>query len=279
MRLSMLKLLTITSLLSISANAAPSNIEKKLFSYEKQRVSANPAVQIKDLKLAFSKKLENNWTGYLFTISLVYQGKNVTTNDVLFSNGTEVTGELKKLTGFDYKRMMHPTLSAQYYDKKRLIAGNQNAKNKLVVFSDPLCPNCTSTMPELIDDVRKNPNLFALYYYSFPLDMHPTAKTIAKASKLAEAKGIKDVTYKLYTGNFDKFFDPYELKDNQKALDSFNKVFKTSFSMNEVNNSAIENSLADDMKMADKAYVNGTPSLFLNGEIDVTRSNYKRMIK
>ena len=279
MKLSMLKLLTIAGLLTISANGAPTNLEKKLFSYEKQRINSNPAVQLKDLKLTFSKKLENNWTGYLFSISLVYQGKNVNTNDILFSNGSEVTGELKKLTGFDYKRLMHPTLGAEYYDKKRLIAGNINAKNKLVVFSDPLCPNCTSSMPEIIKDVQNNPKVFALYYFSFPLDMHPTAKTIAKASKLAELKGIKNVSYKLYTGNFDKFFDPYELKDNQKALDAFNKVFKTSFTLNELNNTTITNSLDEDMKLADKAFVNGTPTLFLNGEIDVTRSTYKGKIK
>lgn len=278
-KLSMLKSLTIISLLSISSYAASSDLEKKLFFYEKQRITANPQVQLKDLKLAFSKKLENNWTGYLYTISLNFKGKNITTNDVLFSNGSEVTSELKKVSGFDYKRMMHPTLGNEYYNKNKLIAGNPNAKNKLVVFSDPLCPNCTSTLPELIDDVKKNSSNLALYYYSFPLEMHPTAKTLAKASILAEQKGIKDVAYKLYTGNFDKYFDPYESKDNQKTLDAFNKVFKTSFSMNEINNPAIEKILTDDMKMADKAYVNGTPTLFYNGEIDPTRTGYKRKIK
>lgn len=278
MRLSMLKLLTIVSLLTISVQANR-NVEKKIYSYEKQRISANPAVQLKDLKLVFSKKLENNWTGYLFSLSLVYQGKNVNTNDILFSNGTEITSELKKLTGFDYKRLMHPTLGATYYDKKRIIAGNINAKNKLVVFSDPLCPNCTADMPEIIKVVKANPTVFALYYFSFPLDMHPTAKTIVKASKLAEAKGIKDVIYRLYTANFEKFFDPYELKDNQKALDAFNKVFKTAFTLNELNNTTITKSLEEEMNLAEKAFVNGTPTLFLNGEIDVTRSAYKGKIK
>ncbi len=277
MKLLMLKLLTVAILLSISANA--SDIDKKIFSYEKQRISANPAVQLKDLKLVFSKKLENNWTGYLFSISIVYQGKYVNTNDILFSNGTEVTGELKKLTGFDFKRLMHPTLGSEYYDKKRLIAGNVDAKNKLVVFSDPLCPNCTADMPEIIKNVQNNPKIFALYYFAFPLDMHPTAKTIAKASKLAELKGQKDVPHRLYTADFDKFFDPYELKDNQKALDAFNKVFKATFTMNELNNTTVTSSLDEDMKLAEKAFVNGTPTLFLNGEIDVTRSEYKGKIK
>ncbi len=278
MRLSMLKLLTIVSLLTISVQAN-GGVEKKVYSYEKQRINDNPVVQLKDLKLVFSKKLENNWTGYLFSIALVYQGKNVNTNDILFSNGTEITSELKKLTGFDYKRLMHPTLSAEYYDKKRLIAGNINAKNKLVIFSDPLCPNCIVDMSEIIKIVKANPTIFALYYFSFPLDMHPTAKTITKASKLAEAKGLKDVTYRLYTANFEKFFDPYELKDNQKALDAFNKVFKTAFTLNELNNITITKSLEEEINLADKAFINGTPILFLNGEVDVARTKYKGKIK
>lgn len=116
-KLSMLKLLTIVTLLNINVSAE-TDIEKKLLSYEKQRISSNPAVQLKDIKHVFSKKLEDNWTGYLYSISLVYQGKNINTTDIIFSNGLQVTGELKKTTGFDYKRLMHPTLRTEYYDKK-----------------------------------------------------------------------------------------------------------------------------------------------------------------
>ncbi len=276
-KLLMLKLLTIVILLNISVSG--NEFEKKLLTYEKQRISANPAVGLKDVKLAFQKDLGDGWKGYLFNLSLTYQGKLINTNDILFSNGLQVTGELKKLTGFDYKRLMHPTLGSEYYDKKRLIAGNINAKNKLVVFSDPLCPNCIDDIPEIIKTVKANPSVFALYYFSFPLDMHPTAKALVKASKIAENKGLKDITYKLYTANFEKHFDPYKEKNEQKALDTFNKIFKTNITMAELNHPKIVADLESDIKLADKAFVNGTPTLFLNGEVDITRSNYKRMIK
>jgi len=277
MRLSMLKLLTIVSLLSISASG--NELEKKLLNYEKQRISANPAVVLKDAKLAFKKDVGDGWKGYLYNLSLTYQGKNINTTDILFSNGTQVTSELRKITGFDYKRLMHPTLSSKYYDSKRLIAGNVNAKNKLVVFSDPLCPNCVDDIPEIIKLVRANPNVFALYYFSFPLDMHPMAKVLIKASKVAENKGLKDMTYRLYTAKFEKHFDPYQEKNEQKALDAFNKIFKSNITMGEINNAKIVSDLDMDMKLADAAFVNGTPTLFLNGEIDVTRSEYKKKIK
>lgn len=277
MRLSMLKLLTIASLLSISANG--NDLEKKLFNYEKQRISSNPAVTLKDVKLVFSKDLGDGWKGYLYNLSLTYQGKNINTNDIVFSNGSQVTSELRKISGLDYKRLMHPTLSSKYYDPKRLIAGNPNAKNKLVVFSDPLCPNCVDDIPEIIKTVKANPSVFALYYFSFPLDMHPTAKALVKASKVAEKNGLKDMTYRLYTAKFEKQFNPYQEKNEQKALDAFNKIFKTNITMGELNNAKIVADLDNDMKLANEAFVNGTPTLFLNGEIDVTRSAYKGKIK
>ena len=277
-RLSMLKLLTIASLLSTSL-FGNSELEKKLLTYEKQRISGNPQAKLKDVKLAFSKNLENGWRGYLFNLSLTYQGKNINTNDILFSNGTMVTSELKKITGFDYKRAMHPTLSSKYHDPKRLIAGDPKAPNKIVIFSDPLCPNCTDFVPEVIEDVKKNSKTHALYYVAFPLDMHPTAKALSKAAMILEEKGQKDVTYKLYKGNFEKYFDPYESKDEQKALQVFNQIFRSNITLKDINDPKITALLAEDMRLADEAYVMGTPTLFYNGEIDVTRSLYKQKMK
>ena len=277
----MLKLLTIAGLsILISTNLfGADDIAKKLTSYEKQRISANPQVQLKSLQLAFVKNLDDGWKGYLFKLSVVLQGKTINTTDIIFSNGKQVTADLRKVTGFDYKRFMHPTLSAKYYDKKRLIAGNANAKHKLVVFSDPLCPNCTAEVPDIIKDVKANPKLFSLYYFAFPLDMHPTAKALSKAAMIAENLGQKDVTYRLYTADFEKFFNPYELKDEKKAIDVFNKIFKTNIQLADVNNTKITIELAEDMKMSEEAFIGGTPTIFFDGEVDVMRNKYKEKIK
>lgn len=142
-----------------------------------------------------------------------------------------------------------------------------------------MCPNCVDDIPEIIKTVKAHPTDFSLYYFSFPLDMHPTAKVLVKASKIAENKGLKDMIYKLYTANLEKHFDPYQEKNEQKVLDVFNKIFKTNITMAELNQQKIIADLETDIKLADKAFVIGTPTLFLNGEVDITRSNYKRMIK
>lgn len=274
----MLKLLTITILLSTSLFSK--SFEKKLLSYEKFRVSQNPQAEIKNVKLAFTKDLGDGWTGYLFKIDLKYKGKDIKTNDILYSDGKVVTSELKKPTGFDYKMMMHPTLDSRYTDKKNLIAGNHNAKHKIVIFSDPLCPNCTMVMPEILKDVEANPKKLALYYISMPLDrLHPTARTLIKASKVAVAQGVKDVHMKVYTAKFDKFYDPYSEKDNQKALDAFNKVLGTKITMKQLENKKIVSELKHHIKLSDEAMIAGTPTIFFDGEVDVMRNKYKSVIK
>ena len=276
--LSMLKLSTIMILLSTSLYGF--NLEKKIISYEKFRVSQNPAVQIKKVDLAFTKDLGDGWKGYLFKIDLIHNGQNVNTQDILYSNGKVVTAELKTLTGADYRRMMHPTLDSRYTERKNLIAGNHSAKNKIVVFSDPLCPNCTMVMPELIKDAKANPNKLALYYISMPLDrIHPTARTLIKAAKVAKAQGVKNVTMKLYTAKFEKLYDVYQEKDNQKALDAFNKVFGTQITMKQIENKTINETVENHIKLSEDAMISGTPTIFFNNEVDVTRTKHKEVIK
>lgn len=274
----MLKLLMMISLLGL--NSLAKSIEDRVKSFEKHRLNANPNVQLKALDLKFKKKLQDGWTGYLFNLSLNYQGRDVQTSDILFSNGNLVTSELLNLKGIDQKRLMHPDLDFRYYDDSRLIAGNKNAKHKLVIFSDPLCPNCTATVPKLIEDTNANSDQLALYYVSLPLDrLHPTARTLIKASYIASEQGMKNMKYKLYTANFEKYFDPNTMRDNKKALDTFNKLFGTNISMAQVNNPKLDKKLETDIKLANEAYIQGTPTLFLDGEVDLTRVKYKKAIK
>jgi len=276
----MLKLLSIVSLLIINLSAA--TLEHKLTRYEQYRLGANPNLDVNSLKLVFSKPLKDGWSGYVFDIDLtiINQKRNIKVKDIIFSNGNLVTSELKTIKGFDLKRDIHPTLDKRYYKDSHLIAGNKNAKHKLVLFSDPLCPICTEDTPKIIKDVQEHPNTFALYYISFPLDMHPTAKVIAKAAMIAKKQGIKNIDYKVYTANFERFFDAYGNKDAKKSLDAFNKVLKTNITMTQIrDNSLVDKLQKEDIKLANDAMVNGTPTLFLDGNIDSTRSKYKKYIK
>ena len=276
--LSMLKLLILTSILSISLNAGA--IESKVTKYEENRIKSNPSIELKSLKLIFQKNLGDGWNGYVFDLDIMLKGKPLNVKDTIFSNGNFVSESLRNTNGLDLKRLMHPILGKKYHQKSHLIAGNADAKHKLVIFSDPLCPLCIRDTPRIIKDVEANPKMLSLYYISFPLtSLHPTSTTLAKAALIAQASGIKDVELKLYNAGFDFFFDPGKNQDHQKALNSFNTVFKTKITMSEVNNKKYTNRLASDMKLGEEAFINGTPTLFLDGEVDLSRSKYQTLIK
>jgi protein-disulfide isomerase len=130
-------------------------------------------------------------------------------------------------------------------------------------------------MKKIID----NPKNVALYYYHMPLNMHPTAKTLSIASMIAKAQGVKNIDYKVYNKDFSNFFDPYEEKNNQKALDFFNKEFKTNITMKQIKNKKWETALKNDLKMAEDAFVNGTPTIFFDGVIDRSREKYEGYLK
>ena len=271
--LSMLKSLTIVAVLSsaIYANA----IDDKVLAFEKKRVSANPRVQIEDVTIFFKKETPvKGWYGYVFNIKANVQGKTIDAKDIIFSNGKLIAPELLDIkSGQSLKALMVPKMTDNYYSKKHLIAGTHNAKNKVVVFSDPLCPFCLDLVPDMIKHVKKYPKNIALYYYHFPLlRIHPAAGPMSKIMVVAEQKGIKDVTLKTYEGDFDKYFSQNET-DVKKILEAMNKVLGTSITVEEVD----KVSLDSDIKMGEDMMVQGTPTIYVNGEVDNTRIKYETL--
>jgi len=283
MRSLMLKLLTIITLLS-SCLLADKKIDESILKYEKRKISSilkRQKIELNDVAIVLKKDLkENGWYGYVFNLTFTVKGKQLTQKDTLFTNGKLITTELiNAKTKRSFKDMLYPKLGKKYFDKKHLIAGNPNAKHTLVLFSDPLCPICLDEVPFIIKNVMDNPKNIALYYYHLPLDMHPTARTLSKASMIARKMGIKNVDYRVYTTNFGNFYDAYAENDNQKALDHFNKVFKTNITIEQINDEQLNKALQKDIDMSDEAFVNGTPTLFLDGEIDKTRMQYEQYLK
>jgi hypothetical protein len=278
-----LKLLTILSLLNISLYANET-VDNNILKYEKSKITSilkRQNIVLNDVNIVLKKDLQQNgWYGYVFNLTFTVKGKELTQKDTLFTNGDLISTELiNAKTRRSFKDMMYPKLSKKYFDKSHLIAGNVDAKHTLVLFSDPLCPICLDEVPFIIKNVMKNPESIALYYYHLPLEMHPTAKLLSKASILATQMGLKDVDYKVYTTNFSNFYDAYEEKDDKKALHHFNTVFKTNITMEQINDPKLSQKIQSDIKMSEEAFVAGTPTLFLDGEIDKSRMKYEQYLK
>ena len=81
----MLKSAIITSLLSSSLLFGSTDVDNKILKFEKRRISQNPRIKLKDIKLYLKKDInEGNWKGYVFDISLKLGKKDIKIKDIIF---------------------------------------------------------------------------------------------------------------------------------------------------------------------------------------------------
>lgn len=271
------KILSLSVILSASLFANDSTV----VDFEKKRVAQNPNVKVKDVKVNTKKDLPlAGWNGYILDVEAIVQEKSLKVKDILFSNGDYIALDLiDAKTGKSLKDLVTPNLTSNYYDKTKLIAGNHNAKDKIVVFSDPLCPFCMEYIPEVINYVNKNSDSIALYYYAFPLvQIHPASEALSKIIEVAKNKGVKDIELKAYKTDWETYFSPKE-NDDKKILEAFNKELKTNIKLEEIASKDINEKLSKDMSMGEEVMVTGTPTIFVNGVKDTTRELYKTLGK
>lgn len=271
------KILTLSIFLSASLFAS----DDVVVEFEKKRVAQNPNVKVNSVTVNTKKELPvSGWNGYILDVNANVQGKEINAKDIIFSDGKYIALDLiDAKTGKSLKDFVTPNLTAKYYDKSKLIAGNHNAKDKIVIFSDPLCPFCIDYVPDVINYVNKNKDKVALYYYHFPLvSIHPAAVPLSKLIDVANHKGIKDVELKVYKTNWDQYFDAKSI-DEKKILEAFNKEFKTDIKLEEITTDKINENLKKDISMGEDVMVQGTPTVFVNGEKDSSRQKYETLGK
>ncbi|RXJ91882.1 disulfide bond formation protein DsbA [Arcobacter sp. CECT 8983] len=274
-----LKLLIPLILLLSFLNA--NDTEDKILEFEEKRFSQNPRIEVNDLSIFMKKELsQKGWYGFIVDIKATMAGNNVNAKDIVFSNGEVISSELFDLeTGKSLKDLMTPKLTNKYYDKKRLIAGNHNAKDKIVIFSDPLCPFCMDYVPDVIKYVKKHEDKIALYYYHFPLlALHPAAAPLVKLMVKAKHDGIENIEEKIYSIFWDEKFSSKE-KDESVVIDAFNKEFKTLYTEEDINSKNINEEIFEDVSMGENVLVQGTPTVFINGEQDKTKLKYEELGK
>jgi protein-disulfide isomerase len=149
--------------------------------------------------------------------------------------------------------------------------GNPNAKVTIVEFSDFQCPFCeqfeNNTYPQLYDQYIKT-NKIKFVFRHYPLvGIHPLAQKAAEASECANDQG--------------KFWDYHKtLFKNQSAwstlpltdaLDSFTSYaselgLDTTTFRSCLDTDQFAQKVQKDRDDGDKAYVNGTPTFFINGK-------------
>jgi len=271
--------LAVVTTLTISAGTDTDDVK----SYVENHMIKNAQVKVTDVDIISSKVLDEpkGWEVYFLNIHANVKKSptvfdKVTVPETLFVKDGYVVPTLINLeTGEDLKTVLKPELTKNAYSEKHLLAGNKDAKHKLVVFSDPMCPFCRTKIPEIYKAVKENPDTFALYYYHFPLlRIHPVSDIITRAMLVVEHRDLGS----------DKIMQLYKLKvdarevDATKVLGEIKKQFNIDISEKEINAEAISEEIIYDRNMATKSMVSGTPTVYLDGKWDPSRNKYKKLL-
>jgi len=273
----MWKLLATTLLLSSLAYAqsASDNVEDFL----EDQFSSNERLKSVDVEVdsVVPVKEVKGWNAYIVDVKAVLKKrpkKIINQKMIWFSNGDVITKDLIDLkSGQNLLEVVKPQFKDAYYRPENLIYGNKDAAHKIVIFSDPLCPFCKGFVPGALQNLKKEPNKFAVYYYHFPLlRLHPASAILVKAAVAAELQGVKDVVLRLYTVKV----NPRE-KDVNKILAAFNKVEGTNITVADINSEAVKKQTKNDVDVARDLMVAGTPTVYLDGKIDNTKKKYLKV--
>lgn len=283
MRSLMLKLLTtLITLSSFSLFAADTSadLDTKVTTFLQKAIVPNENYTFDKVVILKKEAMQDmpEWMVYFVRIDLnliKQEGKKLSVNDMIFTNGKILSKDFSNLNnGRSIKGSYSLDMDVSAYNKEHLLAGNFNAPHKIVVFSDPSCPFCMDFVPEVLADVQKYPETFALFYYHFPLNIHPASPTLVKAMIFAEEKGDHEIVKKVYK----EFFDIKET-DEKAILDIFNKALNKNFTLEQINQAQILQKLSNDEALANALMVNGTPTIYFDGKKDDTKRSYRKFIK
>jgi len=272
----MLKLLTLTLLLNSILGADQNKVVEE---YLEEVFSNNPNVSKLSIKVVGRLPVESmkGWDAVVVNIDATVTKpalREVKQKMIWFTNGDIITKELTNMkSGDSLKDMLNPPFKAEYYKKENLIYGDADAKHKVVIFSDPLCPFCRKFVPHAINEMKSKASTFAIYYFHFPLpSLHPAAIELSQDAIAAELKGCKDIVLNMYKVEI----DPKE-RDVKKILKAFNKVMKTNITPADLKSKAVQEQVQSDIEIADGLMVRGTPTVFLDGKIDRTKRKYQKV--
>lgn len=266
-------------------NTQDTQTMEKVKSFLEYNIRQNRGYKLESIKFDKQTAIKDsgNWNTYSFDLVLTETSSNrqIKHNAQAYSNGRYLTNmmfDLKKnntLQQLDRQEKENAQslkfeMDKSYYNDKHLIIGDKNAKDKVVIFSDPLCPACISTIPTILKKAKEKKNI-AVYYYDFPLNIHPAAFTISKAAIYAkEHKLVKDLEYKIYTANFQEFNTNTQrfasMTDPQTILNAFNKKIGTNITLKQLNQASVQTTLDGDLLAGEKNEVRGTPTVILNGK-------------
>jgi protein-disulfide isomerase len=215
-----------------------SDAEYKKFVKDKQIPESNINDQVKERIYAYMKEQKREET--------------VTAAVAKLSKGSPVEVYFKK-----------PKSNIQVEVGQSPVAGGENAKVAVVIFSDFQCPFCSRAAKTVSDIKKKYGNKVTIAFKHFPLPMHKDAGPASEASMCVHEQG-KDKFWKFHDIAFaaqDKL-DADSLAKHAKAAGADEKKFKECF-----DGKKFADFVKKDLAYGEKLGVRSTPTFFVNGQL------------
>jgi protein-disulfide isomerase len=201
-------------------------------------------------------------------ITFSSKGKQTVVNFLLSSDGNTVA----RLERFDISHNPSDMISTQ----NRPLRGTQDAKVTIVNFDDLECPYCARMHEQLFPaTLDRYKGLIRFYYKDYPLvEIHPWAMHAAvDANCLADQSGEAYWRFVDYVHTHgDEITGPAH--DSQLAFKTLDKLTREEGQRSKLDGAKLDVCMAKQdeaavrasMKQGDSLGVNGTPTLFINGE-------------
>jgi protein-disulfide isomerase len=147
------------------------------------------------------------------------------------------------------------------------VFGKADAPATITVFNDYQCPFCSRFYPAAHDAVKALPGKAKLVLKHYPLPFHQMARPAAKAALAAGLQGkfyeMSDLLFQNAAALSDDKFKELA-KQAGLNVDKFTKDLKDK-------DAEFEKKIQQDIALAEKADVRGTPTYFLNGKKNKAR--------
>jgi len=138
------------------------------------------------------------------------------------------------------------------------IKGNPQAPITIIEFSDFQCPFCSRANPALKEVMEKYPGKVKIAFKHYPLPFHKDAMLAAQAAEAAKMQGK-------FFEMHDKLFENQKELGREKLIDYAKQIgLDVSKFEKDMDSDAAKKQVEQDMKDAQKAGVDGTPSFFVN---------------
>ncbi len=138
--------------------------------------------------------------------------------------------------------------------------GPQSAPITIVEFSDFQCPYCAAAVPEINAVLKAYPNQVKLIFKQYPLEMHSHADMAAAAAIAAQKQGKFWAMHDAMFAHHDDL-SRSNILDLAKANGLDMKRFEE-----DLDSTAVRETVVRDVQDGDHAGVEGTPTLFINGQ-------------